>query len=306
MSTIRRQGLAGLFAFAMACLSAGEREARAQACCSGASGLVPGWLTHHERFLVGTQVRLSQTHGTYATSGPFFGTPPGRDLRVETSVFGSVRALPRGQISVLTPLSVVRRRVAAVVEERVALGDTAIVSRYDLTRTGERSHLPGIALLGGVQLPTGTPPNEGTGLLAADVTGIGAVEASAGGSIEQTFGHVVLQATVVCAYRFPRQVLGLEEHLGWRALYVVGGGWTFDDDVSILGTVSHTSEGDATVAGVSADGTGSRMTQLAFLVVVPITDTLRLRTSAFTDVPPLGVNRPALGGTAFSISRSWL
>jgi len=39
--------------------------------------------------------------------------------------------------------------------------------------------------------------------------------------------------------------------------------------------------------------------------VAPLTDTLRLRTSVFTDVPPLGLNRPALGGTSISLAKTW-
>jgi hypothetical protein len=224
-----------------------------------------------------------------------------RDERVR---FGSY--LPRAQVSVLAPFVVVRRRAGALVETRSAPGDTAIITRYEVTRTGERAHLPGVSVLAGIQLPTGTPPDETTGLLAADATGIGAFEASAGASVEQTFGHLLLHATLLGGYRVPRAVLGVDQHLGWRALYVFGAGWSFDDEVSILGTLSHASEDDATIAGASAPGTGFRTTQLALLVVVPITDTLRLRTSAFTDFPPLGVNRPALGGTAISLARSWL
>lgn len=288
------------------CFSACEHDARAQACCTGASGLVPGWLTNHERFLIGTQLRLAQTHGTYPTSGSFYAPPPGRDARMEASLFGSVRCVPRGQVSVLAPFMMVRRRAGGLVEERVTPGDVAVVSRYELARIGERVHVPGVALLGGIQLPTGTPPNETTGLLAADATGIGAFEASAGVSIEQTFGHLVLHTTVLGGYRFARPVLGVEERLGLRGLYVLGAGWTFDREIAILGAISHVSEGDATVAGALAVGTGARTTQLALLVVVPITDALRLRASAFTDVPPLGLNRPALGGTTISLARSWL
>ena len=57
------------------------RDARAQACCVGASGLTPGWLGNHEQALVGAQVRLSGTHGTYPSSGSFFARQPGRDAR---------------------------------------------------------------------------------------------------------------------------------------------------------------------------------------------------------------------------------
>jgi hypothetical protein len=295
----------GMAFAALATLAAGEHAAWAQACCAGASGLTPGWLTNHESALVGAQTRLLATHGTYPTSGAFYTALPERDTRVETSLFGSLRLLPRAQVSVLAPLVTTRRRSGDVVEERVAPGDVTVVSRYDFVRAGE-SRIPGLALLAGAQLPTGTPPDKGDGLLAANVTGTGAWELDAGGSVEQVLGHVVLHATVLAGYRFPHAVLGVPQHLGLHTLYLVAGGWVFDDDVSILATITHIGEGDATIAGLPAPGTGYRTTQAALLVIVPLTDTLRIRTSVFSDVPPFGDNRPAMGGTAISIAKSWL
>ncbi|MCW5811168.1 MAG: hypothetical protein KIT84_09160 [Labilithrix sp.] len=288
----------------LAALVAAERVARAQACCVGASGLTPGWLTNHERALVGAQLRLSQTHGTYPSSGPFYVPTPGRDARVETSLFATYRLFPRAQVSAFMPLVTTRRRSGAVTEHRTAFGDFTLVGRYDLIRAGE-STIPGIAILAGAQAPTGKEPSAGTGLLAADVNGIGSWEVNGGVSIEQTFGHVVLHGTVLAGYRFPATILGEEQRLGPRALYLVAGGWVFDSDVALLGTLTHASDGDATLAGEDAVGTGFRSTQLAFLVVAPLTDTLRLRTSVFTDVPPLGRNRPALGGTSISLAKTW-
>jgi hypothetical protein len=279
-------------------------KAHAQACCVGASGLTPGWLANHEQWLVGAQLRVSQTHGTYPTRGAFYQPTPGRDSRIEPSVFATARVLPRAQLSVFAPLLTNRRRAGENVETRTAPGDVSLVGRYDFIRPGE-SRIPGIAVLAGAIFPTGRPSDRGTPLLAADVTGIGAWEVNAGLSIEQTYGKVVLHGTALVGLRTPRDVLGVSQTLGPRALYLLAGGYVFDGDVAVLGTVTHTSDGDATVGGEKAPGTGFRATQLAMLVVVPLSDTLRIRTSVFTDVPPLGNNRQALGGTSISILKSW-
>lgn len=281
-----------------------ERSASAQACCAGASGLTPGWLTNHERALVGMQLRLSETHGTYPTSGPFYSAPPQRDARAEGSIFASYRLLPRGQLSAFMPFVATRRRSNGRYEERARPGDLALIGRYDFVRAGE-SRIPGISLLAGFQAPLGVAPDQTESPLASDVTGVGAWEANVGGSIEQLFGHVVLHATVLGGYRFARDVAGLEQRLGLRALFLFASGWVFDDDVALLGTITHVSEGDAVVDGASSPDTGYRTTQAALLVIVPITDTLRLRTSVFSDLPPLGVNRPAMGGTSISLAKTW-
>lgn len=296
---------AALFA-AIGALAASEGVARAQACCVGASGLTPGWLTNHEKALVGAQMRVSETIGTYPSVGPYYRPTPDKDTRIEPSLFGTIRIVPRAQVSAFVPLEFVRRRSHGIVERRTAFADTTLVGRYDLVRAGESSWLPGIGVLVGTQIPTGTPAEKGTGVLDADVTGLGEWEVNGGLLVEQTFGHFVAQATAVAGYRFPRTILGTtREHLGWRGLYVLGAGYVFDSDVALLGTVSHWSEGDTTVAGKVADGTGFRATQASFLVVVPLTDTLRVRTAMFSDVAPLGTNRPALAGTSLSMMKTW-
>jgi hypothetical protein len=271
----------------------------------GSSGLTPGWLGNHEQALVGAQLRLSQTLGTYPTSGAFYVPTPGRDGRLETSLFATLRATRRAQLSLVAPLLVVRRRAGDVTETRASFADVTLSGRYDFLLAGE-SRIPGIAGLVGVSAPTGTPPDRGTGLLAADVTGTGAWELSAGVSIEQTFGRVVLHATALAGLRTGRDVLGVPQRVGPRGLFVLAGGYVFDGGVTTLLSLSHQSEGDATIGGASAPGTGSRTTQAAFLVVVPLADTLRLRTSLFSDTPPLGENRPAMAGSTLALIRSWL
>lgn len=288
---------------ALAAMCSG-RPAWAQACCIGASGLTPGWLTNHERALVGAQLRLSETWTTYPTVGSFYSRTPEHDARVETSLFATYRVLPRGQISAFMPVETIRRRSLGGTDTRTSLGDFTLVGRYDFIRAGE-SWIPGIAVLAGTQAPTGRSSDEGTSNLAADVNGLGTWEFNGGVSVEQTFGHLVLHTTVLVGYRLPNEVLGEEQHLGWRALYLVAAGWVFDNDVALMGTLTHASDGDATLAGMEAKDTGFRSTQAALLVVSPLTDNLRLRTSVFTDVPPLGVNRPALGGTSISLARTW-
>jgi hypothetical protein len=281
-----------------------SKDARAQACCVGASGLTPGWLANHEQWLVGAQLRVSETHGTYPTRGEFYEARPYRDTRIEPSLYATARIVSRGQVSVFAPLVTNRRRLGERVETRTAPGDVSLVGRYDFIRPGE-SRFPGIALLAGVIVPTGKPSDRGTGFLGADVTGIGTWEGNAGVSLEQVYGKVVLHGTALFGLRAARHVNDKTETLGPRALFLLAGGYVFDGDVAILGTATHTSDGDSKLDGSVTPGTGFRVTQLALLVVVPLSDTLRLRTSVFTDVPPLGNNRPALGGTSISLLKSW-
>src|SRR5262249_2835681 len=160
------------------------------------SGLTPGWLANHEQWLVGGQLRLSETHGTYPTRGTFYQSDPGRDTRIEPSLFATARFATRGQVSVFAPLVTTRRPAGDIVETRTAPGDVTLVGRWDFIRPGQ-SRIPGVAVLAGGVIPTGTPSDRATGLLAADATGIGTWEGNAGLSIEQVYGKVVLHLTTL-------------------------------------------------------------------------------------------------------------
>ena len=184
--------------------------------------------------------------------------------------------------------------------------DVAQIVSNDLASSGRFAPLPVADM---VQKPTTSAEVDlqDWRTLGVEAVVVGKLLQSAPGEYTIQFQIMdVLRGEQLLGYRLPRAVYGVDQHLGMRGLFVAAGGWVFDDDVSILATVTHTSEADATIADEDAPGTGSRVTQAALLVIVPISDTLRLRTSAFTDIPPLGVNRPALGGTSISIAKTWL
>lgn len=298
-----RRGVA-LAAALLALLALAPRKASAQACCVGASGLTPGTLTTHERALVGIQHRVAATFGTYPRAGTFYGPAPGRDLRLEASVFASYRFAKRGQIGLQLPLLTTFRRVGESRDARPRLGDTSLLGRYDLVRDRESS-LPGIALLVGLQLPTGTPADRARSALGADITGIGTWEGLLGAAVERSFGPWLLHGTVLVGARAPRDVHGVEEQLGLRALYLLAFGYVFEDEASLALAVTHGSEGDVELDGRRAPGTGFRTTQASLVVLAPLSAQLRLRVVGFSDVPPLGENRLAQGGATMSIAMSW-
>lgn len=274
--------------------------AHGQACCASGSGLTPGWLGNHDKALVGVQVRGSATWGTYPYGDGFFERAATRDARYEGGLFGALRLLPRAQVAAFAPVDVTRRFGAHGREAGGGVGDLSLMGRYDLVRTGEL-RIPGIALLAGALLPTGRPVDRATGLLAADATGTGTFEFDLGMSVEQTFGRALLHATALAGPRLPRDVLGQREALGTRGLFVLAGGYVFEGETSLLLSLSHASEGDASIDGARARGTGTRTTQAAVIAVVPLSDSLKLRSTVFSDLPPLGENRPTLAGSSLAI-----
>jgi hypothetical protein len=282
--------------------------ARAQACCVGTSGLTPGWLAVHEKALVGIQLRGQQTFGSHGLSGAFYTAPPrGSDTRLEASAFASLRLLSRAQTSLIVPFVITRRTLDARDETAAAPGDTTLAFRYDFVRAGE-SRVPGIAAIAAVGAPTGRPPDAAAPLLAADATGIGAWEGTLGVTVEQTFGRWLVHGTFMGSMRAAREVFGVTQRLGPRGLALLAAGYVWDSEVTLVGTLTHLGELDASVGGERAHGTARRTTQAGATLVLPLSDTARLRGALFADLPfgPLGENQPAGAGLTVSMLRSFM
>jgi len=296
---------AGIAAAVLSLLA--SRVAAAQACCGGASAVTPGWLGEQERALVGVQLRAMRPFASYRVVGPFFAPPPGDELRLDPTLFGSLRVLPRSQVSVSTSFAVQRRTRPSGAETGLGVADVALSARYDVLRPGESASLPGVAIVPSLTVPTGRPPDASRTLFATDVTGIGAWELGLAFIFERAFGHVALHGTGAAYWRAPRGVLGLPQQLGPRGVVLVGAGWVFDDGVAAWLSVSHSFELDAAVDGQRAQGTGRRATQASVIVMLPLSDAWRARGALFTDVPAgvLGENQLASVGLTGSLMRTF-
>ena len=118
--------------------------------------------------------------GSYDTGGRFHGSPAGAtEFDFEEDLFGAVRVLRRGQVALLAPFVETQRQTRVDGGHLGAgVGDINASFRYDFFLAGESRYVPGVALLGGVTLPTGRAPESATAPLAVDATGIGAWQAN--------------------------------------------------------------------------------------------------------------------------------
>src|SRR5581483_5916429 len=123
-------------------------------------------------------------------------------------------------------------------------------------------YVPGIALLAGATMPTGRAP-ESADLarhpLAADATGIGAVQLHLALALEKSFGPVLVSATGLVAQRLPRTANDVEEQLApqWTAL--ASASYGFESGAALALAASFWAEGDALVDGTRAPDSGRRL-----------------------------------------------
>jgi hypothetical protein len=292
-----------VFGLALTALSA-PTNARAQACCAGGSAVTPGRLELHEDALVGIQTRVATVFGSFNQNGRYFASPAGdSEYDFEEDVFCAMRVLRRGQVALLVPL-VETSRATPSEGSRIGagVGDVNLSARYDFYAAGQSRYLPGVALLGGVTFPTGTPVESTR--RDVDATGVGAFQANVALALEQTFGRWLVNATGVVAARTPR----FGETLAPQVTLFSAGAYTLANDAAVAISISYALEGDAAAAnGQHIPQTAKRLFTVSASALWPINDAWRLLGGLFLTPPfdRLGSNQLVSAGCTITVVRSW-
>ncbi|MGH7438727.1 MAG: hypothetical protein ACRENE_23820 [Polyangiaceae bacterium] len=264
--------------------------------------------------MVGIQAKAGLVPGSYDPGGAYVASPAGaNELDLEQDLFGALRVLRRGQVSLLVPLvETWRQNPLGQSEAGGGLGDINANVRYDFIYAGASRWVPGLAALAGVTFPTGTPADApGLGPLATGATGIGAYQINFGIAAEQTFGPWLVNATGLVADRTARSVgsgaTAVHEQLGLQWTILAALAYTFDNDAALALSVSQVIEGDASINGEDAPRTGRRLATVTLSGVLPVGDAVRLQAAVFDNppVPVLGANQTADVGLLFTAVRSW-
>jgi hypothetical protein len=250
----------------------------------------------HEDALVGMQEKAGNVLGSYSQASQYATLPAGdTELDFEQDLFAAVRLLRRGQLALLVPLIETRRATPHSLFF-AGVGDINLSGRYDFVSAGESHVLPGIAVLAGLTIPTGsTTP--------AEATGIGAYQINGALALEQIWGPWLVNATGIVAQR-----TGFGgETLGTQVTLLAAGAYTFDDDAALGLSASYAFEGDATSNGTDVPGSFKRVTTVTLSGLWPVSDTWRLLGGLYLNPPAsaFGANQPAATGITYTLIRSW-
>ncbi|MBM4373459.1 MAG: hypothetical protein FJ095_00120 [Deltaproteobacteria bacterium] len=283
-------------------------DARAQACCSAASAVTPARLTTHERGLVGLELRSQGVIGSYGPYGAFSAMPDGSsEVDLSVALLAAVRIGPRVQLAALVPWQTTRRVTPDKGDLGAGFGDANLGVRVEVLREFEHRYVPGIAVLVGSTLPTGRPPELARGPLAADATGIGAVQLHAAVALEKRLGHWLVGATGLVAQRLTRLAGPVETTLGTQLTALVNASYIFPNLSAVAASVSYSGEGDASIDGEDRPDTGRRSLHLAISGLYPISSRVRFQSSLFVTPPisDLGRNQNAVVGGSFAALTSF-
>lgn len=288
---------------------AAARPAFGQACCASAGLVIPSRLRSYEDAAVGLQARGRSVFGAFDPAGGYRGAGAGEsEWGFGQDLFGAVRLLDRGQLALLVPFVETRRAVAGTSSAGGGLGDVAVDARYDLVNSGERHPWPGVAVLAGVVLPTGTPPEAAGDALAAGATGQGSTEATVGLGLEWSREPYFVGATAAVGLRTARRVLGVRQTFAPRftGLLAVGRTLPRGTTAGVFATAlrqGRSSDDDGPIAGSDV----LLMTVGAAATLSP-SDHWRIQGALSTNAPVDGTGRNLPAGVALSLSlmRLWL
>lgn len=277
-------------------LALGFEEADAQACCAGAAAGQLGRLTLHEEALVGLGFRAERTLGAFGDDATFRATEA-EAFQFEQSLLGTLRVGQALQLGAVIPLVQSYARTTWEQGFGGGLGDIQLHARYDFTFAGQSLRIPGIALFGGLGLPTGRPLESTMHPLGVEATGTGRMRAWGGLGLEQSHGMAFGQIMGSLIYDGPRSAKGMEFEGRWGASASLSLGASLPADftvaLSAVYEVEPRSERRGWRYGVAAG--------------YPVFIDWRLQAGLFTDAPidGFGRNQNAQIGLHLALLRIW-
>jgi len=226
---------------------------------------------------------------------------------LQQDLIGTLRVFQRGQLSLAVPFLETLRSAGGTSEFGGGLGDIAVSGRYDAVLTGEYRWLPGIAILAGVVFPTGKPLESASLLLGSDSTGTGAFQGTLGVAIEQIWGHLFANVTILALQSAPRHVRGVSETLGLQGTASAAAGYVLDSGGALGLNLVAMRSADAVQDGRTVPDSARGKTVLGLAGAFPLAERWRLQGSLVGDLPfqSMGKNEPAGISLAVLVMRTW-
>ncbi len=141
--------------------------------------------------------------GYFSSKGRFVPLSPGSsDAQLRLDVVGLARVTDALTLSLQIPIIINTRAFGSLAANGGGLGDVGLSMRYDLLPFDHSGRL-GLAVVGGVWLPTGVSTGLTRSPLAVDATGRGVAAATAGLSSELAFAPWFLRCDLVATVPLP-------------------------------------------------------------------------------------------------------
>lgn len=288
---------------------ASPRTASAAACC-GAGHSVALRLSESENAAVVSGARGALRLGSWASSRDFSAPEGGdydRELRGEIGVL--MRVSRRFDVGAAVPLVYTFRRAGELSSSGGGIGDITASARFRVLSPSEYAWMPGVALTFAALLPTGRPAQASVDRLAADATGLGAVELRPGIVLEKTLADRWLAtAGLSVGFRTASAAAGgpsvkLAPRL--QAIAAIGPFWS--SGLSLSAGVVYEREGGPSIDERVDPGATRERTGALFFAAYDVDSRWTVVASSQVDLPVsgLGRNEIALFALSMGLRRAW-
>jgi hypothetical protein len=275
------------------------RSAFSQACCAGTNALTPARLPEHEWLLFGAQTSMRMQMGSWSEAGKYVPRPLGAaESDFELDLYAAYRTpWKRLQVAAFVPIVLTTRAASGVVAAGGGLGDMNFSLRLDAIDNDRYEIFPGIAVLAGVTVPSGTAPESATRPLAVDASGTGSFRGVAGLSFEKAFGPWLVDAIALMTLSAPRNV-GTIEEVRAPGLAMVGAvTHVFTGGTALGASLAYNVEWDAFVDGKQVADSSRRVLHLGFFGLHPLgRGAWRVSGSVTLEPPIAGLGQNELAG----------
>lgn len=261
-------------------LLAGERVAHAQACCASPSGFAPARLRPGEHALVGFVASAGFVSGSFGRDRSFATPSNGtREVDLGQRLFVAWAPWERAELSVTMPFVETYRAAGTETNVGGGLGDARVASRWALVKIGADRIVPGVHVLSGLTLPTGTPGDAAKRPLATDASGAGAFQLDYGLALEQAYGRVLVNLTGTVGWRGARDVRGTSTQLGLLFSGFVAVSYSFSNQLSLAASASYEASLAARSGGVDVPDSETAKTTFGISGAIPVARGVRATAS---------------------------
>lgn len=241
-------------------------------------------------------MQMRPNMGRWNEHGEYVRRPLGAtETDLEWDLYASYRTpWKRLQVAALVPFVVNARSAQGQSAIGGGIGDLNIGLRLDALETKQLRAFPfGVAILGGITLPTGSSVESSSRPFAVDATGQGSVDAIAGLAMEHAAGSWLFDAIALATIHAPRNAAQQSRAPGilstGAVTYVLPGG------TALGAMLGYGVEWDASIAGVTAKDSARRILRTGVFALHPLGHGFRVTGSVIVDppIPELGQNELA-------------
>jgi len=227
--------------------------------------------------------------GRWDAHGKFFLRPPGvQEIDSEIDLYSAWRTpWKRLQIAAIMPFVLNGRAAQNANAVGGGPGDLNVALRVDALEPAQWKNFPlGVAILGGVTLPTGKSIESQSGALGEGATGEGTADGTMGIALTHITHEWIFDAILLATLHAPRSIQNIPSTRAPGLLATGAATYVFSGGAAVGSMLTYRVEWDTTVGGQTEKDSSRRSFRIGFYGLFPIDRRGRWRAAASLTIDP--------------------